>query len=356
MRPALRLARTGATLLCLIAASAGSRTLGAQAAGAGGVRGRAYAAADRTPIAYALIRLSPAGAAGPARTAITDGEGTFAFAGVRPGTYRLSLERIGYESEATEPFAVAAGETVERALASRPTAIALAPIVATPECRTSTDLGQNARLAALWGEVRKALETSRAFADGYYYTYEQRQYWSSDAESARLDSLVTRVVNDPRLPNPNRDRRGWGRADLFELHLEIPDGREILDPAFLATHCLEGDVGQTADAMEFGFRPVRTRQRRIDIRGVVRVDPRTLQMKEIELEYLDGGVPFLQGTVVYQDAVVPGGIVRLPMGMTFAGQPPRGVLLRPIHGQVRYVNYSGLVKMDPAPPPASRRR
>jgi len=229
MQPIHLSRRFFAAILFALAPLAAARPLAAQVEGTGNVRGRAYAAADRTPIAYALVRLSPAGAGGRARTALTDQEGAFAFAAVAPGTYRLSLERIGYQSEATEPFALAAGDVVERRLESRPTAIALAPLVANPECRTSADLERNPRLAALWQETRKALETTLAFVDGYYYTYELRQYWSTDAENARLDSLVRRVVNDPRAPLPNRDRRGWGRSGPLDLELEIPDGREILD-------------------------------------------------------------------------------------------------------------------------------
>jgi hypothetical protein len=352
MPPTLRLARLAATLLAVAATSLAARGAAAQQAGGmGTVRGRAYAAADRAPVAYALIRLSPVGAPGPGRTALSDAQGAFTFAAVAPGTYRLTLERIGYSSERSEPFAVASGETVERNLASRPNAIALQALVATPECRTAADLDRNPRLAALWNEARKSLETSRAFADGYVYTYQQRQYWSTDADDAPLDSLITNVANDPRLPWPNRDRAGWGRATQFHLRLEVPDGREILDPAFLTTHCLEGDASQTDDGFEIGFRPVRARGGRIDIRGVVRVDRRSLQMKEIELEYLDGRTPFLQATIVYQDAVVPGGIVRLPMGMTFTGTPPRQVLMRPVRGQIQFVNYTGLTKVDSAGPP-----
>lgn len=338
-----RLAAALAVALCLAASS------GAAQGGTGVVRGRAFAAADRAPIAYALVRLSPAGG-GQERTTLSDREGAFTFAEVVPGTYRLSLERIGYASEGSEPFAVGRGETVERTLASRPTAIALAPLVATPECRTSADLAQNPRLAALWAEARKGLETSLAFADGYVYTYEQRQYWTTDVENAPVDSLITRIVNDPRLPWPDRDRRGWGRASRFRLDLEIPDGREILNPAFLTTHCLEASAGESDDAYELGFRPLRTRGGRIDIRGVVRVDRRTFQMKEIELEYLEGRTPFLQATLIYHDAVVPGGVVRMPMGVTFTGAPPRGVLIRPVRGQVQYTNYAGLMKVDSAPP------
>ncbi|MFL5386980.1 MAG: carboxypeptidase-like regulatory domain-containing protein [Longimicrobiaceae bacterium] len=328
----------------------------------GEVHGHAYAAADRAPIAYALIRLSNVGVAGAGRTALSDREGAFAFAAVAPGTYRLSLERIGYATEVTEPFTVAAGERVERVLASRPNAIALAPLVASPECRTARDLDRNPRLAALWREARKAIETARAFQDAYAYTYEQRLYWSTNATpDARVDSSVSRVANDPRLPWENRDRSeytwgwggGWGWADRLDLHLEVPDGREILDPAFLTTHCLEGGAAQTDEGFELGFRPVRPRRGRIDIRGVMRVDRRTLQVKEIELEYLRERSSFLEATIVYQDVRLPGGTVRLPAGMTFAGRPLREVLRYPVSGQVQFVNYSGLTKVDPA---AIRRR
>jgi hypothetical protein len=343
-----RIAVAAALLIAILTAVA-TRDAGAQTVGTGGVRGRAYAASDRAAVAYALVRLTPADG-GPGRTALSDREGVFVFAAVAPGTYRLSLERIGYASEVSEPFAVAAGEVVERTLESRPRAIALAPVIATPECRTTRDLEQNPRLAELWREVRKAMETSLAFSDGYFYTYEQRQYWTSDRLDAPVDSLITQVVNDPRLPWENRDRRGWGRMNPLHLRLEVPDGREVLSSSFLTTHCLEGDAPQTDDAIELGFRPVRPRGGRIDIRGVVRVDARTLQMKEIELEYLDGRTPFLQATVVYQNAVVPGGVVRLPIGVTFTGQPPRSVLMRPVRGQVQYTNYTGLVKVDSAPP------
>ncbi|MFL5386979.1 MAG: carboxypeptidase-like regulatory domain-containing protein [Longimicrobiaceae bacterium] len=349
MTHAPRLLRLSAALLAAACAALAPGAASAQATGS--VHGRAYAAADRAPIAYALIRLSSVGAAGAGRTALSDQEGAFAFAAVAPGTYRLSLERIGYATEVSEPFAVAAGQSVERVLASRPNAIALAPLVATPECRTARDLELNPRLAALWREARKAIETTRAFQDAYAYSYEQRLYWAEENARTRMDSSV--VVNDPRVPWPNRDRAGWGRASRFNLNLEVPDGREILDPAFLATHCLEGDAAQTEEGFELGFRPLRPRRGRIDIRGVMRVDRRTLQLREIELEYMEGQTSFLQATLVYQEVRVPGGTIRLPAGMTFAGRPPREVLMRPVSGQVQFVNYSELLKIDPA---AVRRR
>jgi hypothetical protein len=343
-----RLSRVAAALLVL-ALSLVTRGASAQGGGTGEIRGRAYAASGRAPISYALIRLSPA-AGGPGRSVLSDAEGVFLFAAVAPGTYRLSLERIGYASEVSEPFAVAAGEVVERNLASHPTAIALEPLVASPECRTAADLDRNPRLAAAWREALKGIETTRAFADGYVYSYEQRQYWSPDRDEAWIDTMVSRVVNDPRVPRPPRDAQGWGRASALTLRLELPEGREILDPAFLVTHCLEGATAQTREGFELAFRPVRPRRGRIDIRGVVRVDRRTLQVTELELTYLDGGRPFIEAIVAYQDATVPGGTVRVPGAMRFSGRPPRDTYLGPVRGVVEFVNYGDLMKAVPATP------
>src|SRR4051794_27606992 len=112
MPPTRRLARIPATLAAVAAIAFATRGAAAQTVGTGDVRGRAYTAAERTPISYALIRLAPADAPGHGRTAISDAEGAFAFAAVAPGTYRLTLERIGYSSETSEPFAVASGQVV----------------------------------------------------------------------------------------------------------------------------------------------------------------------------------------------------------------------------------------------------
>jgi len=351
MPPIPRLFRLAALLLVAASASLAPNAAAAQAVGMGGIRGRAYAATERTPVAYALIRLTtPGDSAGRGRTAISDAEGVFTFAAVTPGTYRLSLERIGYTAEASEPFAVVAGEVVERNLASRPTAIALAPIVATEECRSAADLGRNPQLAALWGEALKAIETSRAFTDGYVYSYEQHQSWSADNDEAPVQTRVSRIVNDPRRRRPaDRDHGGWGNATALYLHLDVPEGREILDPSFLTTHCLEGAVDQTPEGFELGFRPIRTQRRRIDIRGAVRVDRRTLQVTAIDLEYLEGSTPFMKATVEYQDAIVPGGTVRVAAGMRFVGRPPPRVYLGPVRGQVMFTNYRDLVKVDPTP-------
>jgi hypothetical protein len=346
LMPSFRFRAALAWLTAILLAGPLAPALRAQAAGAGRVQGSVRLEGERTPVAYALVRLSLEGGGAPVRSALTDEQGAFQFAAVLPGRYRISLERIGLRSEASEVFSVAAGETVERSLVSRPQAVSIPGITATPECRTRTDLTANPRLAALWEEARKGIETTRAFREAYAYAFEQRQYWSPDRDDAPVDSLISRVINDPRRPPPNRDRRGWGEMSIGRIHLGVPDDREIIDPAFLQTHCLEGTADVSEDAFELSFRPVRPRRGRVDIRGTVHVERSTLQIQKIELEYMDGPDPFMDATIEYVDAIVPGGTLRMQAGVRFRAYPPRSALVGPVRGQVIFTNYSGLVRVD----------
>ncbi|HSU12940.1 carboxypeptidase-like regulatory domain-containing protein [Longimicrobium sp.] len=314
-------------------------------AGTGMVRGRVTGAADRAPVSYALVRLAPVGTGAPPRTALTDAEGAFAFAAVAPGTYRLQLERIGFGSEATEAFTVAADQTVERDIRSAPRAVAIQGIVATAECRTAGNLAQSPSLAALWAEAVKAVETRRAFDDAYHYEFDMRQYSSySERNGGALDSVVRHVTMDPR-NRMDRNRSGWGRVSPQRMTLEIPDGHEILDPAFLRSHCLDGGLDEEAGVYTLGFRPQRSRRGRIDIRGELRLDRATLQVTSIEVEWTDAARVLMEATVEYTEATVPGGTVRLPLGAVFSGTAPASMHIGQVRGQVQFVNYGRLEKV-----------
>jgi hypothetical protein len=323
----------------LIAFFAASR---AAAQGTGEVRGHVYAAADRAPVAYALVRLVPVASGAAPRRALTDAGGAFGFAAVAPGTYRLSLERIGFAAEQTDAFAVAAGQTVSRDIGSAPRAVAIQGIVATADCRTGPDLPRDPSLAALWNEARKGVETRRAFDDAYHYEFDARQYSTySEVRGGALDSLVRHVILDPRT-RVDRNRSGWGHVSRTGMMLEIPDGREILDPAFLRSHCLDGGLDEDAGVYTLGFRPQRSRRGRVDIRGELRLDRATLQVKSIEVEWTDAVRVLLQATVEYTDADVPGGTVRLPVGAVFSGRAPDSMHIGDVRGQIFFVNYGNL--------------
>ncbi|HEX6750547.1 MAG TPA: carboxypeptidase-like regulatory domain-containing protein [Longimicrobium sp.] len=329
-----------ALLLVLLAAGRAAAQVGM-----GSVRGRVVAASDGAVVSYALVRLASAEGGAPARSALTDAEGAFSFAAVVPGTYRLSLERVGYSSEATDAFAVAAEQTVERVIRSAPRAVAIRPIVATAECRTAENLERYPDLAALWNEAVKGMEARRAFDATYHYEFDQRQYATMTRRNGgALDSTVEHVVRDPRNP-VNRNRSGWGTVRRDRMRLEIPDGTEILDPLFLSTHCLDSGMDEEAGVYTIGFRPRRSERGRIDIRGEMRLDRATLQVKSLQVEWTDATRVFLEATVEFTEAVVPGGAVRLPVGAIFSGSPPESMRVGEMRGQIMFVNYTNLYRV-----------
>ncbi|HEX6750545.1 MAG TPA: carboxypeptidase-like regulatory domain-containing protein [Longimicrobium sp.] len=320
----------------------------ALAQGTGRVQGRAYASSDRAPVAYALVRLVSVGSGARPRTVLSDSSGAFAFPDVPAGTYRLSLERIGFAAERTEPFAVPAGGTVRRDLGSVPRAVAIPKLVVTPLCLTGADVAQDSALAALLAEAQKGIETRRAFDAAYRYEFNTAQWFARGGSRPKnVQWEVSHVVMDPRT-RVDREREGWGTASMLGMSLEIPDGREILEPEFLATHCIEASEDSAAGVYTLGFRPVRTRPRHVDIRGVLRMSRRTLEMETIQVEWLRWTTPLLKATVEYRDAYVPGGVVRLPIGAMFSGRPPPPVKSGRITGEIHFQEFGGLVRADSA--------
>ncbi|HEX6750546.1 MAG TPA: carboxypeptidase-like regulatory domain-containing protein [Longimicrobium sp.] len=331
-----------ALLLAVAIAHAGRA---AAQVGMGGVHGRALAAASRAPVAYALVRLIPVGFNVPVRSTLTDGQGGFAFIAVIPGTYRLRLERVGYSAEQTEAFAVAADQRVERIIRSVPRAIAIAPIVATSGCRTDVNLQNDPALATLWNEAVKGMELRRAFDDQYRYEFDQNQYHTMSLQnSGAPDSLKRHVTLDPRT-RMNRNREGWGQVRPNSMTLEVPDGREILDPAFLRLHCLDAGLDEAAGVYTIGFRPRRERRGHVDIRGELRLDRRTFQVTSLQVEWTDVTHVLLEATVEFGDAEVPGGTVRMPVIAFFSGHAPESMNLGEIRGEVQFVNYGNLQKV-----------
>src|SRR5258705_10879889 len=70
----------------------------------GTIPGWVLDARDQSPVAFALIRLSSADSAGTTVAAVlTDSGGRYVIAGVPAGTYRLQVDRIGFERIASPP-------------------------------------------------------------------------------------------------------------------------------------------------------------------------------------------------------------------------------------------------------------
>jgi iron complex outermembrane receptor protein len=66
-----------------------------------------------------------------ARSVLTDQEGAFRIAGLRPGSYALSVAAVGYGTQGANTVRVTAGDTVTVAITLEPRPIDLNPLVVT---------------------------------------------------------------------------------------------------------------------------------------------------------------------------------------------------------------------------------
>ncbi|HEX2190979.1 MAG TPA: carboxypeptidase-like regulatory domain-containing protein [Longimicrobiaceae bacterium] len=297
----------------------------------GAVEGAAVAAEGGAPVPLSLVQLlSAEGSDEPLRGTLTDAGGGFRFEAVPPGRYRLRLDRIGFVSAPSEVFVVEAGRTVRRTLAAALRPVELEGIsVAGNACYGLDRLEEAPDLAALWRETQKALETRRRFMQQYRFVYDRRVDGDVRLRLLRDRRIAedTTIVSHPdsALARQAR-RRGFGEQGRTSFVVRIPDELELLDDDFLRTHCLEGDPGDDAAGLALRFRPTgEPRREGFDLRGVIRIDPETFVVRELEFEYLSGRRPVARGTVRYAEVRTPDGLIRLPAGGRVTADP-RGVV------------------------------
>jgi hypothetical protein len=342
----------GATLAFAALACGIAHPLAAQA---GGVVGGHVRDGDGAGVPFALVVLAPADSTVPRRSSLTDRTGAFRFVDVAPGTYRLLLERIGYQRQASAELRVEAGAAVTHDFAGRARAVTLAPVVARVAAATCFTVGQlwrDSALATVWNEATKGVQTRRAFDRQYSYALELRQsVTATPVRGTHLlrDSSFRVLVNDParaeedeRARREQRNRQGFGHTFRNVLTLDVPDEKELLDADFLTRHCLQAGVEEQDGAWQVRFRPVKPDRGRIDVVGTIRLDTATFQVRSITYQYVRGRNVFIMAAVTYGDVpFFPGTELRVPLRGEFHGRPigPVGASIRTVDGTITFSNY-----------------
>lgn len=293
-----------AALAALVLGSAAP--LGAQT-----VLGTAVDAVDDSPVRGAFVILLDDDGVERDR-ALTSSSGAFRLRAGRPGTFRLSLERIGFEDLVTEPFELSEDETISRRLTATARPIELAGIrVAGGEARCGTPPAEARELSRVWNEARKALEATA---------------WTNRQSYYRFDGLIVRQVLDedaePRGPPEYEPIRLYGRHPFRAVQADdlayggwvqrqgaeglkfyAPDAEVLLSESFLSRHCFRlarDDSARELVGVEFEPRPDR---RTPEISGVLWVDRETAELRSlvyryenlelpVETEHLGGRVEF----------------------------------------------------------------
>lgn len=299
------------------------------------VLGTAVDAAEESPVTGAFVLLLDAETGEERDRGLTTGSGTFRLAARHAGTYRLSLQRIGFETLVTDPFALGDGETLSRRLAVHSRPVELGAIEVTGRRETTqcgTPAGEAQELSQVWAEARKALEAT-AWTD-------RQSYYRFDA------LLVRRAVNgagDPigaaevepiriygrhpfRAVHPNDlAYGGWVQRQGTAVKFFAPDAEIMLSDSFLRRHCfrlVRGDsVGPGLVGVEFGPRPNRWVS---GIAGVLWVDRASAELRRLDFRYVDIDLPIADdvygGNVVFDQLPDGGWIVlsweiRTPAGL-----------------------------------------
>ena len=315
----------------------------------GVVEGRVIAAEGEEPIPYGLVLLLPNTAEAPLQSVLSGADGRFRFTGVPPGVYRLRLDRIGFVSTPTPPFELGPGEVGLHTLTSTARPVELPGILVRlgpTGCYTAARLAQHPELHALWQEAQKGVAIRRGFEQQYVYRYAFHQVSSTDFRrrhrtEVRHDTVVNLIQNDPASAQTDRGKRNYATPTGQGLALRLPSEGELLAPEFLRRHCVESDLQLSDGAWELRFRPVRTQRSRIDLRGSIRVDKETLQVRGLVLEYVQGREPFFRAEIEYADVPLSGGVLRLPVSGSFTAQPTRGMrsAIERVQGVINFLDY-----------------
>lgn len=232
--------------------------------------------------------------------ALTDDQGRFFLRALRPGRYRLRIERIGYASTESALLDLPAGTTLPLRMAVRAEAVPLEAIEVRGERRCASRPDRNAETASVWEEARKALEAA-------VWTEQQRLFRFTLRRWIReLDPATLEVRTDSTWYREGTFVRPFASVSVERLAREgyivpaesgglvyyAPDAQVLLSDLFLADHCFRTSPGRSRREGLIGlaFEPVR-RRRVADVEGVLWLDRATAELRDVELSYTGETLP-----------------------------------------------------------------
>jgi hypothetical protein len=210
------------------------------------------------------------------------------------GSYRVRVRRIGFLPYLSDPVTVAQGSDV--LLRVNSPRVLLETIVVTSRSKCGPIDPNERILAVVWDEIAKALRTSQLVARDF------SDYSASFTYRKTLSARRVVVSSDTTFrPVGNAKPFGVRDASLLAAHGYVvgnenagwlyyaPDEAVLLSDQFAASHCFQvvrdknrkGQVG-------IEFKPVPARVVP-DIAGVLWVDERTAELRELIFRYVNAG-------------------------------------------------------------------
>jgi hypothetical protein len=210
------------------------------------------------------------------------------------GTYRVRARRIGFLPFISQPVVLPRRD--ELLLVVETPHVVLNSIVVNAKSGCKPSDSDSRSLGAVWDEIDKALRASQlttvdlaGFGRGHLY----RSEFANDGKVLSSDTTYFSITNRRPFGTPNPDSlarhgyvvgeqvRGWEYAG--------PDETVLRSESFAQTHCFRL-VRQAARRGQIGvaFEPVPGRNTS-DIKGVLWVDDRTSELREMTFHYVNAG-------------------------------------------------------------------
>jgi len=222
---------------------------------------------------------------------LTDAHGAFTLTCAELGGHTLRAEPVGYTvAEATVPLGLG---TAEVELVGGDLGLVLPESAFTPDRRCRVPEGADAKVSALWTEVRKALLATR-LAEEAGIRGQERRTWSRQLDPEDLTVLhedgkpVTGFQPGPPFRSPPPEelaqfgfiQGGAGEGYSFFA----PDTRTLLSSIFTDSHCLGFDpAGPDEGWVGLTFRP--RFEGGMDVAGTLWIDASTLGPQRLEFQY-----------------------------------------------------------------------
>lgn len=262
------------------------------------VRGKVVQQDNGQPIAGALVQLRTTADSTVDRT-VTDPDGNYVLSAPEAGTYRLRVERIGYQRWTSDPLELAAdaSRSVRAEVSVRAIRLTDLDVSASRQCRTSPS--ESRRTARIWEETRKALEGVRLTNRRGLLRFRVREFRQRANENMKVleersDRYMT-VGHHPfeSLSATDLSDRGYVRSVKVEgetlTDYFAPDAAALLSSEFLADHCFRV-AGRKEGMLGLAFRPVEGRELP-DISGTFWLDPHTAQLRLLTYRYRNIDLP-----------------------------------------------------------------
>jgi hypothetical protein len=224
--------------------------------------------------------------------ALSDVFGRFVLRADKAGTYIMRTRVVGYRSWESTTFALARGETVERHIDLTLVPITLPELTVEAEQTCVLRPEEGLATAALWEQVKTALELTQLTIDERRYrfrtelTTQELNRYEAPLSVVTQQGVGYRSMGFGSMSAEELQRHGYVRSAAAGPVYYGPDAQVLVSNVFLDHHCFRVRPGARLGSIGLAFEPVRSGGLP-DVTGTLWLDSATVALQALEWEYTE---------------------------------------------------------------------